>query len=237
MSRTLEFWVAGIPRPGGSKRGFYNAKLKRVLMVKDGGQREENWRQAVSYAAMRAMEERDPLLGPIRLDVVFYLPRPKAHCRTGKFAGVLKDNAPTWHIKTPDRGKLLRSTEDAMKGIVYADDSQVCDGRLRKMYSQKPGATIRVEQLDPAPKAEPQDTAEAANVNMDGCYWCPVCREEVSTERLTFEERCPDCGHEAEWKTAEPMADLSQHTPCSKCGKSRGYANGLCIKCFQEGRE
>jgi len=146
--RKIEFFAPGIPRPGGSKKGFVNPKTGRVMIVKAGGQNEENWRQAVAYAAMRAMDGRPPLDGPVSLTVTFVLPRPKYHYHASKrLAGELRQDAPGYHVKAPDRTKLMRSTEDAMTGIVYRDDSQVCTGNVEKRYGSQPGAVIAIESL------------------------------------------------------------------------------------------
>jgi len=146
--RKIEFFAPGIPRPGGSKKGFVNPKTGRVMIVKAGGQNEENWRQAVAYAAMRAMDGRPPLDGPVSLVVTFVMPRPKYHYHTAKrLAGELRQDAPGYHVKAPDRTKLMRSTEDAMTGIVYRDDSQVCTGNVEKRYGSQPGAVIAIESL------------------------------------------------------------------------------------------
>jgi len=146
-SKIIQFFVPGIPRPGGSKKGFYNPKLGRVMMVKAGGQYEENWRQAVAHAALQAMKDEPPFKGAVRLDATFYMPRPKYHYHTSKkSAGKLRleYKGPCPHLSAPDRGKLLRSTEDAMKGIVYADDSQVYAGDVEKFYGERPGAEIKI---------------------------------------------------------------------------------------------
>jgi len=140
----ITFFVPGIPRPGGSKKGFYNPKAGRVMMTKAGGELEENWRQAVSFAAMRAMGERPPFAGPVVMDVVFFMPRPKSHYRTGKHAGELRPDAPRLHTKRPDKTKLIRGTEDAMTGIVFADDCLVWGGKTFKFYGARPGAMICV---------------------------------------------------------------------------------------------
>jgi len=142
----IRFFVPGIPRPGGSKKGFYNPKLGRVLMTKAGGEKEENWRQSVSAAAMEAMNFREPLRGGLWVSYTFVMPRPKYHY--GKKG--LKPDAPHAHTHTPDRGKLLRSTEDAMKGIVFADDSQVWAGPLEKVYGERPGCHIEIRVTEAA---------------------------------------------------------------------------------------
>ena len=43
-----------------------------------------------------------PLTGPLSVECTFTFKRPKAHFRTGKNAGVLKDSAPAAMVSTPD---------------------------------------------------------------------------------------------------------------------------------------
>lgn len=144
--RVLDVFVAGIPAPGGSKRGF---PIKRangtigVAMTDAGGERTKRWRECVS-SQVAAVWQRAPLDEPIRLDVTFCMPRPKHHYGTGRNADVLKASATDWHTTKPDRTKLLRSTEDALTGIVWRDDSAIVDGSLRKIYGERPGAIIAV---------------------------------------------------------------------------------------------
>lgn len=38
-----------------------------------------------------------PWEGPVALTATFYFSRPKSHYRTGKFAHILKPDAPSWH--------------------------------------------------------------------------------------------------------------------------------------------
>jgi Holliday junction resolvase RusA-like endonuclease len=40
------------------------------------------------------------------------------------------------HVVKPDLSKLIRATEDALTGILFADDSQVVQVSARKTYSQ-----------------------------------------------------------------------------------------------------
>ena len=138
---SIEFFVPGIPRPGGSKRGFYNPKLGRVMMVKDGGQVEENWQQAVSFAGQRAIGDMPPLDGPLGVRVEFRVPRPKGHL--GK-RGLLP-SAPPFPTTRPDLTKLWRGTEDALKGICWRDDSQIVWQKIVKVFAATPGAAIRIE--------------------------------------------------------------------------------------------
>lgn len=142
----LEFFVPGVPAPGGSKKGFVNPRTKRVVIVDDAGQKNKDWRNSVKFAARDAIHEA--FSGPVSLDVTFYMPRPKAHYRAN---GELKPSAPRFHTTKPDRTKLLRSTEDALSDAgVWRDDTQVVDGPVRKVYADdvsKTGARIVIKAL------------------------------------------------------------------------------------------
>ena len=143
---SIEFFVPGIPQPGGSKKGFYNRKAGRVVIVEDC-KRNKEWRAVVALAARRAYHG-EPLTGPVRLNIYFYMPRPKSHYGTGKKSGELKLTAPYFHTNKPDRTKLQRSTEDAMTGIIWRDDTQVVDGVTSKIYDRTPGADIKITELE-----------------------------------------------------------------------------------------
>lgn len=73
---------------------------------------------------------------PLRCDLTFYLPRPAGHYGTGKNAGVVKASAPTRPTGKPDRDNLDKAVCDAITASgLWADDSQVTDGRIRKRYA------------------------------------------------------------------------------------------------------
>ena len=148
VAQRIEFFVPGVPRPGGSKTAGYNRKTGKSF-VREAGKHTADWRAVVSLAASEAMGDRPLLTGPLRLDINFYFERPKNHYRTrnGLISDVVKLSAPVYKITMPDRTKLTRSTEDAMTKIVWRDDAQVCDGRLVKRYGEKPGALIIITEL------------------------------------------------------------------------------------------
>lgn len=142
----IEFFVPGIPAPGGSKRGFYIKKLNRVVMAPDC-KRTRSWMDSVAVAGKMAYSG-ELLTGPIRLTIVFYFLRPKGHYGTGRNANKLKDSAPKYHLVKPDSTKLLRSTEDALTGIIWRADSQVMLGPVDKFYVERdPGAQITITQI------------------------------------------------------------------------------------------
>lgn len=120
----MQFVVAGTPAPQGSK-----------TRTRWGGMREDNprtkpRRATVTAAALDARQGRPTLTAPVRLGLVFALPRPKSHYRTGKHAGQLKPNAPRYCSTKPDASKLARAVEDALvDAAVIRDDSLVVEVR------------------------------------------------------------------------------------------------------------
>lgn len=98
--------------------------------------------------AVRRYTPKQLLDCPLRVDLHFYLPRPKGHYGTGRNAGVLKASAPTNHTKRPDIDNLRKLVMDAMTGIFWRDDSLVCEGTTKKTYSDRPRTEIYIKILD-----------------------------------------------------------------------------------------
>lgn len=146
----VEFFVPGIAKTAGSKRGFAVKKggkyTGKVIITDDAGQKGEDWRGDVKTFATKHFAE--PFTGPIRLTIRFVMKRIRAHYFTGKRSDVLRPSAPTLHVKKPDATKLLRSVEDALTGIAWVDDTQVCMQSVFKVYGLVPGAHITIEELE-----------------------------------------------------------------------------------------
>ena len=146
----IMIWVPGVPAPGGSKRAFSHAKTGRMVVV-DACERNKEWRETVATFA-RAQYHRGKLLdGPIGVEFVFYMPRPKSHYGTGSNANVLKRGAPPWHTTRPDVLKLTRAVEDALTGIVWTDDARIVSELLEKPYSNRKdvvGVEITVKEFE-----------------------------------------------------------------------------------------
>lgn len=94
---------------------------------------------------IQAKAPKSPFNGAIIMKATFYMPRPKNHYRTGKYAGILKDNAPVYHSKKPDFDNLIKFVCDAMNGVFYNDDAQICDCEIKKYYSVKPRTEIWID--------------------------------------------------------------------------------------------
>ncbi|HAF72524.1 MAG TPA: RusA family crossover junction endodeoxyribonuclease [Corynebacterium variabile] len=133
MTRLPTFFVPGVPAPQGSKRYVGHRSGKPVLL--ESSAKVKPWRSVVAQVALyKAPQYMD---GPVALDIVFILPRPKS-----------LPKRVIHMVKRPDIDKLARSTLDALSGVAYTDDNQVTDLRTRKRYAsadEPTGANITIE--------------------------------------------------------------------------------------------
>lgn len=89
--------------------------------------------------------------GPVRVEILAVLPRPKGHYGTGRNAGTLKPSAPRSPIRPPDADKVARAVLDALVAAdMMLDDAQVIALTVGKVYAygtQPTGTQIDVEAL------------------------------------------------------------------------------------------
>lgn len=141
----IAFVIYGPQKPQGSKVSqviYRNGKPAmrpdgRVLTVtRDSCKGLASWRNQVAAEAMQAMKgcEMFPAGVPVRLEIVFVRMHPMSHYGSGKNANFLKASAPDYPTSKPDLTKLTRAVEDALKGIVWHDDSQVVEQHITKEW-------------------------------------------------------------------------------------------------------
>ena len=154
-SLVCTFFAAGTPGPGGSKRAqTYRRKDGSLVtrangtpvvgMIDAGGDRTKLWRAVVAHEA-RIAHRGAPVDAPIGIVIDFVFAHLKAHKRSN---GTVKPYAPLYHTNQPDVLKCARSTEDALSGIVYADDKLICHEHLSKRYGSESGAQITLWRLE-----------------------------------------------------------------------------------------
>ena len=145
----ISFTAIGKPQPAGSKSG---APIRRRngsigVAMRDSNPRAKPWQAIVANAAREAYSG-DLLRGPLEVSMTFFLPRPKSHFGTGRNAGKLKPSAPKYPTVKPDALKLARGTEDALTGVVWADDAQVVDGGQHKRFGEPARVEIEIRELE-----------------------------------------------------------------------------------------
>lgn len=141
VSAVVRFRVVGLPAPQGSKNSF-RTKTGKTVVVESSKKTLAPWRDDVRRAA-RANAPPAPLEGPIDLRLTFVMPVPKSAPKRRRL----------WHTKKPDLTKLVRAVEDACRGVIYRDDSQVVAQQTRKSYGYggQPGVVVVIYQLDGEP--------------------------------------------------------------------------------------
>lgn len=81
---------------------------------------------------------------PVKLLVDAYYPIPQSASKKTKEKMLSGDLRPT---KKPDADNVLKAVNDALNGLAYADDSQVCEENIVKIYSKNPRLDIIIEAL------------------------------------------------------------------------------------------
>ena len=127
----IQLTVVGRPTPQGSKRVF-NGRL-----VEAQSANLKKWRKAIADACQPFYRENIHL-GPVRLEVDFFLERPKT----------VKQSKRPLPIVPPDLDKLVRGVGDGIgqSEMIWGDDSQVVELVARKFYAdeREQGADIRI---------------------------------------------------------------------------------------------
>lgn len=130
---TLTVTAYGTPVGQGSKKHVGNG---RMVEVAKGHRR---WRGVVEAATRQAMTNNpawDTTHTALWLTADFYMPRPKSHYRTGRFAHELRPNAPGWLCATgTDLDKLVRAVGDALTCAgAIVDDRRIVAIHAVKRY-------------------------------------------------------------------------------------------------------
>jgi crossover junction endodeoxyribonuclease RusA len=133
----IAFRVDGIPAPKGSTKAFV---VRGRAIVTEDNARTRPWAALVRDAAHESAGATIvfPRGTPVRLRVIFTLPRP-----------VSLPKRITTHTRKPDLDKLTRAVKDALTGVIWQDDSQVVALTVCKWYTtaaERPGADIEVEE-------------------------------------------------------------------------------------------
>lgn len=139
----IAFNVHGIPQTQGSMKAFM-PKGARFPVVTHGSKRLTVWRNLVAMEASR-VRPKEIWTGPLRMEVVFRMQRPKTHYNK---KGV-RPSAPALPAGSlHDLDKFIRGVLDALTGVVYRDDGQICEIVAHKEYATSTaGASVMISKL------------------------------------------------------------------------------------------
>jgi len=149
----IEFSVDGHPISQGSKNpvviykdGKPMIKNGRVVTRVMSNPKLGAWRQQVAAAAT-AVYAGPLLTSAIFLRVTVRRIRPLSHFGTGRNVGTVKASAPMYPVTRPDLLKIVRGVEDALSGVVWHDDSQICEYSLHKVWAERIGVDVSIIEL------------------------------------------------------------------------------------------
>ena len=137
----IEFIIKGKPkalkRHRSTRRGhMYDPSAK---------DKKQMWLQIARF------KPKQPLVGAIMVKLLFVMPRPKHHFRTGKFKHLLKNKYENvfWHTIKSDVDNLAKLVLDVIQGKdrFIVDDSQVCRLQAEKVYGKTPRTEIIIEEI------------------------------------------------------------------------------------------
>ena len=135
----LSFFCAGIPKAQPRVKAFVRGGHAGVYTPDSA----ETWKQEVRRQAVANAPE-SIIAGVVRIELDFFLPRPKAHLDRH---GVPKPKSPVWHCKKPDLDNLIKAVTDAITDTqkVWLDDSQICEITATKTYALNAvGCSVRI---------------------------------------------------------------------------------------------
>jgi Holliday junction resolvase RusA-like endonuclease len=136
----IDFFVAGIPKAQPRVKAFVRGGHAGVYTPDSA----ESWKQAVRRE-VAANAPESLVAHPVRVQLDFFLPRPKAHYKRD---GSLKENWPIWHCKKPDLDNLIKAVTDAITDTqqVWLDDSQIYQILATKSYAlNASGCSVRID--------------------------------------------------------------------------------------------
>ena len=135
----IDFFIAGIPKAQPRVKAFVRGGHAGVYTPDSA----DAWKQSVRQQAIANAPE-SLVAHPIRVELDFFLPRPKAHLDKH---GVPKSKSPVWHCKKPDLDNLIKAVTDAITDTqkVWLDDSQIYQITAVKTYDlQQSGCSVSI---------------------------------------------------------------------------------------------
>ena len=135
----INFTITGKPIP-----------LKRHRVTKHGRMYDPSYKDKKQiWLQIAKFKPKRPLAGDIMIKLVFTMPRPKSHYRTGKYKHLLKDNIPEYHTYIPDLDNMVKMICDVIqgKGRMICDDSQICMLQAEKVWGFTGKTEVVIEEI------------------------------------------------------------------------------------------
>lgn len=142
LTNRIEFAVEGVPKPQPRPRAYRRGDFIGLYNPPDA----DVWRHTINQAG-REYVPSEPMEGPLRVGMLFVMPRPKSHLKAN---GELKPSSPAIPTTKPDIDNLIKAVLDEMtKMKFWLDDKQVAVIQANKIYEgeSKRGLIVNVREI------------------------------------------------------------------------------------------
>lgn len=121
------------PRATRMRKGIRLYDPKKVMVYK----------KQLGYLARQAMQERglDPFDGPLEVRMEFYRPVQTSISKKERVRRLSGAHRP---IVKPDLDNYIKSTSDALNGILWADDNLIIGLEAKKFYAERPHLIVEI---------------------------------------------------------------------------------------------
>ena len=138
--RVIAFAVPGQPQGKGRARaGKAGAHIRMYTPAATVA-----YEGLIALAAHQAMAGAPLIDGPVMLEVESIFAVPASWSRKRRQQALDGAIRPTGK---PDWDNVGKAVSDALNGVIWRDDAQVCDGRSIKRYGETPCLLVRVAEL------------------------------------------------------------------------------------------
>jgi Holliday junction resolvase RusA-like endonuclease len=89
---------------------------------------------------LREYRDAPVILGPVWLSIGIHFAYPKSWSKK-------RVAATKYHTSRPDTDNIIKLVTDALNGVAYADDSQICEMRFSKRYADEDGLYVCLDEI------------------------------------------------------------------------------------------
>lgn len=134
----ITFTVYGEPVAQGRPRASTQGGFVRLYDPKKSKDYKDYVRLAAAEHAPAALLE-----GPLGMVLTVYRSIPKSF---SKKKAALAEDGEIRPVSKPDMDNYLKGVKDALKGVIWKDDSQVVEVFAQKRYSARPRIEVKIKQ-------------------------------------------------------------------------------------------
>ena len=139
--------VPGEAKTERKRQGFFKDKAGNTHVgARTDTPDRKSYKSIVRLCAAKAMGERPPLEGPVSVVWIVYRLKPGREPQRG-WRPTRSDPWPSFWWRKPDLTNYWKLIEDALTGIVWKDDAQVCEKAEKKQFGERARVEIVVQAL------------------------------------------------------------------------------------------